>query len=440
MSKIPSNSEAERALTSLVEMARDATKPATEVELERGLNSLRRRLSGENLPRWSRRRWSLAALAALAVVSGLVLGTVAVSEHRERSTFVAPPISVDKIEGGKLLGGGYLSESGHSGIKLLFSEGSLFALEPGTRGRLRTVTNHGAHFAIDRGTAAFRITHRPEHRWLVEAGPFLVTVTGTEFTVSWEPASEEFELRLHRGRVTVSGPVLGEELVLKPGQTLRVNLPRAETVITDEPLAQLEREQPAASTSALALAPGSPPTIGSETESTRKAATPPAASTVSGAPTERRWREALANGQWDRILAEVEQAGVDATLQSASSSDLFALADAARYRRRTDLARASLLAQRRRFPGSPRSLDAVFLLGRVEESGANGKAQAIRWYDEYVSRAPTGTYAAEALGRKMVLSNELQGAASARPVAAEYLRRFPKGSYAAAARALQLVP
>jgi hypothetical protein len=146
----------------------------------------------------------------------------------------------------------------------------------------------------------------------------------------------------------------------------------------------------------------------------------------------------LAHGRWDRILEEVEQRGVDATLESAPSEELFALADAARYRRRTDLARAALLAQRRRFPGSSRSLDATFLLGRVEES--RDRARAIGWYDEYLTRAATGTYSAEAWGRKMVLTNELKGRVSARPIAEEYLRRFPKGSYAGAARALTSDP
>jgi TolA-binding protein len=155
---------------------------------------------------------------------------------------------------------------------------------------------------------------------------------------------------------------------------------------------------------------------------------------------ERRWRDALANGEWDEILADAERDGIDRTLQTAPSDDLFALADAARYRRRTDLARTTLLTHRRRFPSSPRSLDAIFLLGRVEELRAGGRAPAIEWYDEYLSRAPTGTYAAEALGRKMVLTKELVGPESARAIAEEYLRRFPQGSYAGAARALERAP
>ena len=129
-----------------------------------------------------------------------------------------------------------------------------------------------------------------------------------------------------------------------------------------------------------------------------------------------------------------------ATLESASSDDLLALADAARYRRRTDLARDALLAERRRFPGSPHSLDAAFLLGRVEEAGGHGPERAIQWYDEYLIRAPTGTYASEALGRKMTLTSKLGGTSRARPIAEEYLRRFPAGTYAGPARAIVGAP
>ena len=67
-------------------------------------------------------------------------------------------------------------------------------------------------------------------------------------------------------------------------------------------------------------------------------------------------------------------------------------------------------------------------------------SRAIAWYDEYLTRAPSGAYAAEALGRKMTLTNELGGADEAKPIAEEYLRRFPRGSYAGSARALRHVP
>jgi hypothetical protein len=40
------------------------------------------------------------------------------------------------------------------------------------------------------------------------------------------------------------------------------------------------------------------------------------------------------------------------------------------------------------------------------------------------------------LGRKMTLTDKLEGAAQARALAEEYLRRFPKGNYAGSAREL----
>jgi len=149
----------------------------------------------------------------------------------------------------------------------------------------------------------------------------------------------------------------------------------------------------------------------------------------------------LATGHWDRILAEVDRDGVKATLENAGSEDLFALADAARYRRRGDLSRAALLAERRRFPHTPRALDALFLLGRAEELRQHGtEDEAIAWYDDYLVHAPGGPYAAEALGRKMILTNETGGPDRARPIARDYLRRFPTGAYAGAARALAGAP
>jgi hypothetical protein len=53
------------------------------------------------------------------------------------------------------------------------------------------------------------------------------------------------------------------------------------------------------------------------------------------------------------------------------------------------------------------------------------------------TEAPSGSYAAEALGRKMVAMRDLYGVTTARTVADEYVRRFPRGSYAGAAQALR---
>jgi hypothetical protein len=415
-------------LNELSDLYRDATEEPSSAELDRGLDAVLGRVTADRTRGRAKLRWSLLAAAVLLAV---VLAVPATSALRSRWFSPEPPMLAYEIAGGQVLEGGYLRESGRAGVSLQFNDGSKVALTPGTRGRIREVERDGARVAIEHGTASFQITHGAGRRWLVDVGPFLVTVKGTVFTVAWEPLSEQFELRLERGRVTVSGPVSAGEITLRAGQRLTVNLAKAETMITEETAgtsvdsAPLQTSEPAAAPSA---------TAGDPAAETRASASAAPAPTKLGA--ERRWSDELAHGQWDKILAEAERSGVETTLGTASSDDLLALADAARYRRRMDLARSALLAERRRFPGSPRSVDAIYLLGRVEESRPSGLADAITWYDQYLARAPNGPFAGEALGRKLTLTDKLLGAARARPIADEYLRRFPHGSYAGSARAL----
>lgn len=421
------------ALSALTALLRRASKPPGAQQLERGLDIVRQRLTRE--PRWlwpRRRRWLLGL--ALASCAALVAGVLGLRPGKPAR--FDPPVVLNRVDGGEVTDGGYIEQSGASGVALSFSEGSQFVLSPGTRSRLRNVSTEGAQLAIDRGAASFRITPSHSHRWSVEAGPFVVSVQGTEFSVQWDPAREQFDVALQRGRVRVSGPMLASEMQLRAGQKLSVRLSKGEAVITQDP-SQPAKAEPALPSPSASATPSAPvaPTASEEQPPDAKRAAAPATSASPEAKGRGRWSDALARGAWDRILEDVEQEGLEATLQSASSRDLSALADAARYRKRTAWARAALLAQRQRFPSS--SIDTAFLLGRVEELAGGDRRRAVTWYGEYLSRAPRGTYAAEALGRKMILSQELEGPTVARGIAAEYLQRFPHGTYAGAARALR---
>jgi TolA-binding protein len=433
----PQEPKPSRTLTKLTELGRDGVQRPTKSELDQGLNALYSRITAGRVRHRERVRWALmSAAAVMTVLAVLQLASIS----RKHLGANPPQTLAYEIQGGTVLEGGYLHESAHTGIKLSFNEGSRFELLPGTRARLRSVDKDGARVAIENGTASFEVVPDSSRRWSVEVGPFLVTVKGTMFMVAWDPSSERFELRLRRGRVVVSGPVSGGDLALRAGQRLLVNLPKAETLITEDAPGENRVEAPidSAPSSASSLPPS--PSVALDRASASNPTTGSTPSTPSKAEPERGWASELAHGHWDRILADVERAGLEASLNKASSEDLFALADAARYRRRPDLARAALLAERRRFPDSKRALDALFLLGRVEDSRAGGTGRALALYNEYLSRAPTGAYAAEALGRKMTITNEVNGPAQARPIAEEYLRRFPNGSYAGSARALLRVP
>jgi ferric-dicitrate binding protein FerR (iron transport regulator) len=424
--RTPDERGGRRTADALAEMVRATVRPPTKAQLDVGLDRLRARLDvapARHRSRWAVLRWSGAGLLTAAVVV-LVVGFI----HRGRSfvgTPLAPALSY-RVQGASVVEGDYLRESGQAGIDIFFAEGTHFALTPGTRSRLRAVDATGARLAIENGTGSFQVTPSSTGHWQVEAGPFVVTVKGTVFTVSWDAVTEKLKVTLQRGRVTVSGPVSGE-IALRPGQRLAIDLPKGEAIISAQNPADDE-----------VRAGPPPPSHGGA------AATPRVASTGGKSSGrlegDRGWAEALAAGHLDAILAEAERAGLGSTLDRAPSEDLLALADAARYRRRVDVARAALLAQRRRFPDSPRAPEAIFLLGRVEEGTDGGLAPAIQWYDEYLRRAPAGTYASEALGRKMTLASKLSGAAAARTLASEYLRRFPDGTYAGAARAFLRAP
>jgi hypothetical protein len=414
-------------LATMTSLARLSAPPATPTHLGRGWSAVSARLSARDVRRRALVRWSMVGAVATAAVFA-VLGIVAWSRMHK----AAPAMLAFKIEGGTVIEGGYLRESGNEGVKLLFSEGTEFILMSGTRGRLHAVDSAGARIAIEHGTASFQVTPNREARWLVDVGPFLVTVKGTVFSVSWDATSERFELRLQHGQVSVTGPVAGGAIALRAGQRLVIHLPKQEILIT-------EQQPEEAWASPAVPAPVDLPM--DDRSATGAVGSGAPALPIGGKGNGRRgWALALASGDWDQILADVDRAGVKRTLAEASSEDLFILADAARYRRRTGLAREALLAERKRFPGSGRALDAAFLLGRLEESNERATSKAIVWYEEYLTRAPTGTYASEALGRKMIATSKLEGAARAQLVAEEYLRRFPSGTYAGAARALLRTP
>jgi TolA-binding protein len=316
---------------------------------------------------------------------------------------------------------------------LHFSDGTEVELRTDAAANLVDVTARGATLALEHGAAQFRVTPLPGAHWVVAAGPFRVDVKGTVFDLEWAPKPGTLRLQLHRGSVAVTGPLSTEPILLHDQRELLIDLPRREIKILDQ------RE----STSVPASEPTPEPTINAKAPPQGPAEAPLPATTVREASKDhsRRlaptWQSLFAAGKLDLILSEAEDAGVDVSLERRSNEDLAALADAARYRSHAGLARRTLLAQRDRFPHSLRAIEAAFLLGRLDESAA-GAAQALAWYDRYLGEAPRGRYAAEALGRKMLVVQELRGTEAARPLAEAYVDRYPEGAYAELARKLAL--
>ncbi|HLK88614.1 MAG TPA: FecR domain-containing protein [Polyangia bacterium] len=418
------------ALTALARKTLGQLSPA---EHARGREMLRARLA------LRRRRvfWSLALSgAAAAAVAALVVAPRLL--HRGDS---APPLAY-QVEGGALASDGRIEASADVEPALRFADGTVIALAPGTKGRLAGVDGRGAHLAISDGTASVNVVPKPHARWTVDAGPFVIHVHGTVFTAAWNDATGRLDVKLERGSISVEGPVTGGPIAMRAGQRLTVAMRQSRVLLRaiDDRAGDLAENDTTLAAPGAEVAPA--PALAPPAPTAAAALPSPAAARAAARPAHdpahlaRSWPSALAAGDFATIIEEAEH-DLPRALRAASSDDLAALADAARYQRRDDLARRALEAQRRRFRGSPRAADAAFFLGRLDENDGAGLIHALRWYDRYLDEAPGGSYAAEALGRKMVAMRDLYGVATARTVADEYVRRFPHGSYTGAAQALR---
>jgi TolA-binding protein len=377
-----------------------------------------------------RGRWILAAAAAVAVtVGGIQLWRTRPLTYTVLGSVVEP--------------GGYIRGGAAEGADVRFSDGTRVALSHGGRMSVVAPGARGARLRLEEGEAHLDVVHRPHAAWTVEAGPFIVRVTGTSFDVRWSGAEETIEVRMRSGSVKVTGPLVPEPLSLSTGQRLTARLASHELRIDE---ARAAVAQPAAPPTAVAQP--AVPSAPAATPTPAPAQTPaPAVAKLEPRPPSRPtgsrrvpareappgWRPAgwaarVAAGGSDELVAEVEHHGVERTLAEVDGAALAALADAARYARRNDLAARTLVEQRQRFPGSAAAQTAAFQLGRLADDRGAGPT-ALSWYRRYLGEAPNGPYAAEALGREMLTVEKLSGRAAARPFAREYLERFPDGTY-----------
>jgi hypothetical protein len=353
------------------------------------------------------------------------------------------------VDNGEIGAGGYLRSFAGAAVSLRFAEKSELRLAAGSRGRLTSVDDRGARFAIEQGEAHVSVTPRSGARWLIDAGPFLITVHGTVFTAAWDGATERLDIKMQNGLVSVTGPVADGTIVVRGGQRLTVNVQNREVLLRPNQDASPNGDMQIEPLAQPALQPSGQPVMNPvmdpvmappRSRPLRPSARGESARLRASIAPSRSWAVELASGDFEGILREADHHGLQRSLADARSEDLAALADAARYLRQEDTARQALIAQRDRFPRSERAHQAAFLLGRLSESGTDGDARALAWYDLYLSEAPAGAYASEALGRKMTATEKLRGLSGARAIAREYLQRFPGGTYAGAARAIADAP
>jgi hypothetical protein len=405
--------------------------------------------------------------------------------------FGARPLTYD-IRGGQRVAANYVDALRDAPASVEFSDGSKIVASAGSRLRIDATNEHGARVFVERGSATAQVTHRAHSSWVFIAGPFDVHITGTRFTLAWDPREQAIDLTLHQGSVSVDSPLGSTHCVLRAGQRFRASLAAgtmqldngqsealpatsaaptntnvpskskhvaasawslrshtqayntaASTTAGGKALAAKAADQPASDgalergSNAVALASGKSLDArkggGEATE--HGAASQQAAARK---PTDARssdWPSLVRRGDFNAVVDAATLRGIDLTLRTASAADVRALADASRYTGHAALAERGLTALRERFPGTRQSAAAAFLLGRTLESSGN-MPEADRFYALYLTESADGEFAAEALAGHMRAVAAWKGPAAAKPVALEYLRRYRAGVHAETARRL----
>lgn len=418
----------EQVLESFVALAHSSLGQLTPEQCLRGEREIRKRMAHSTRAlRITGRKLLLAA----AIVPG-VIGTSLVVRQVAR-----PKPLAFSVENGYLSSSQSVSGSGTTTPVVHFTDGTELRLAQDALARIRYVTPNGAGLAIERGHLHAQVVHSPKSEWQFDAGPFTVRVTGTSFGLTWEPELSRLDLRLEQGSVTVSGPVANEPIPIRSGQWLTIQTRTNEVLIRDlaassatQTAAPVQSVTSAATTDSNDADSGSPLSVPAADESRGHAV---------AAEASHHWVAELARGHLDAIVKDAQSRGLEECLSKANSDELSALADAARYTRNNGIARRALMAIRQRFAGSRKAAEAAFLLGKLAEA-AKSEPAALAFFDRYLSEAPNGTYASEALGRKMAIVRNTSGSVTARPLARYYLVKYPHGTYAPAAQAILYNP
>jgi hypothetical protein len=405
------------------------------------------------------RAWILRFLLPAAVAIGVVCAVIGWTYRPRLEYEVRGAISVSDGE----------IRAGSEGASLVFSDGSKLVARPDSLLSLSIVGQQAALTRLLRGTLTVSVHHDERADWRFLAGPYEVRVVGTRFDLAWDPETSLLTLSMHEGSVRVTGPGKFDQ-TLVAGETLRRSgleeplrasrdpelrtnahaptlpeVPTATTVRPVKPLASGLRAPEAAPREewrdeALPeedAAPDGATADGASKEDVALRPAPPADGLRAIVPPEDDWPELVSRGRFAEVVEAAEREGADVALASRPVADLKALAQAARYTGKTALALRSWTGIRNRFQGHPAAQQATFFLGRIyDELDQPERARA--WLDTYLAEAPAGTYASEALGRRLGLAKRVGNDRDVARLAQRYLEVFPSGAYARTAHMLLL--
>ena len=160
MTATPDEDEGSPALTALTELGRDAVEPHTRADLDEAYRALRKRFVAGQV-----RRRALVCVTVLGAAAACVALAFRIPAMRsQRAPAPEPAVAVARIEGGDLLEGGYLSQSGRAGVTVIFNEGA------GSSSRAARAAACGPSTPMARGSASSTAPRRCGSRPVASTG------------------------------------------------------------------------------------------------------------------------------------------------------------------------------------------------------------------------------------------------------------------------------
>lgn len=381
--------------------------PGLVLDESKGLARLRR--ASATLPR-RRRGWLVAAAlaCALAVYALWVwrAGPPAPLDYRVELTSVATGQWIEAPEP----------------TKLSFSDGTRLVLAAGARARVAEIAAEGANIELGGGSLDAEVEPRSEASWRLMAGPYAVQVTGTAFTMQWDPDTQQLLITMREGSVRVTGPSLGAGRDLHAPEHLEVQVvsPRAESSTAAE---TADIDTPSPTTAPSSSAPVAVVQLPA-------AARPPVPQAG--------WRQLDGQGLRHEAMQQAEQTGIEALLSNEDAAGLLRLAQITRLEGDGATSQRFLAALRRRFPETLQAQTASYLAGKGHyDAGRYGRAVAD--LQAYRAAAPDGAFAREAQ-MLLILSLHALGDARAGTLARAYLAKHGNDVHAARVRKALAAP
>lgn len=301
-----------------------------------------------------------------------------------------------------------------------FSDGSSLVIDQDAKARVDPGEGE-TRVVLESGALRLDVAPRQRGRWRVDAGPFGLKGAGTRFSVDWRPEPGQLAVQVQEGQVEVEGPSLSVHQVVTAGQAIQVSLPVVETLVRHDAIGQATADEGVQETQGVQEAEEA------EEGATRRRRRAGARRRPSVGPS---WRELATRGEHREAIEAAEAAGFEGLCTRLGAQELLVLADTARYARKSKRARQALKAVRRRFAGTKNATSAAYSLGLVAFDQERAYERAARSFRAYLTEAPRGGLAREAMGRLMESLRRAGRSGEARDVARRYRDRYPKGPHA----------